>query len=63
MKKSLIAILAAALAGCSSVSPNFENRLACTVAGDKLFVVSQYGVIGISSVVADADRRAVCPSP
>lgn len=60
----LVLILAAALlAGCSSLSQSLENRLACAVAGDKAFTVSQYGPVGISSTIAAADTAVVCRRP
>lgn len=55
-----LVLAAAALAGCATLDVNLDNRLACTVAKDKLFVVSEYGPIGIASTIADADRREVC---
>jgi hypothetical protein len=61
MKRALLIALAAALSGCATFDGvALENRLACTVAGDKLFVISQYGPVGISSNIADADRAKVC---
>ena len=59
MKHSIV-ILAALLAGCSTVG-QFENRVVCTMAKDKAFLVSEYGPVGISAVVADADRVVICP--
>lgn len=51
----------ALLPGCATFDGAvLENRLACTVAGDKLFVISQYGPVGITSVIADQDRKKVC---
>jgi hypothetical protein len=50
------------LAGCSNI-PGLENRMSCTLAGDKALFVSQYGPLGISSTVADQDRAAVCRKP
>jgi hypothetical protein len=63
MKRSLIATaVALLLAGCGTFDGlTFENRIACTAAGDKLFVVSQWGGrIGVSSEIAEADRKEVC---
>lgn len=58
MKLFIIAI-ALALCGCA-FDGQLQNRLACTVSKDKLFVVSEYGPIGVASAIADADRAAVC---
>lgn len=48
------------LGGCGSLEGKFENRIACTLAKDKAFVVSEYGPLGISSVIAEQDRKEVC---
>lgn len=59
--KKLILTITVMLAGCNAtLSGNLENRLACTVAGDKLFVVSEYGPVGVASQIADKDREKVC---
>lgn len=67
MKKSLIvlALLAAAAAstGCAAgagFSDKFANRVACTVAKDKAYVVSEYGPVGLSSTIDDRDRAVIC---
>ena len=57
MKHTLIMLALLGLAGCSS----FGNRLACTISGDKAFVVSEYGGrIGIATKLDDRDREQVC---
>jgi hypothetical protein len=51
------------LAGCASIEqrPTFlENRVVCTLAQDKAFVVSRWGPVGISSEVAEKDRAVIC---
>lgn len=53
------------LGGCSTIEGatgmTFDNRIACSVAGDAAFVVSQYGGrIGISSPVSELDRPYIC---
>lgn len=51
------------LAGCATSIEGlgqFENRLACTLARDRAYVVSEYGPLGISSRIADIDREVVC---
>ena len=62
MKRSLIALIALALAGCGTFNGlTFENRVACTVGKDKAYTVSEWGGrIGISSEIADADRAVIC---
>jgi hypothetical protein len=44
------------LAGCAS-DKLFTNRLACTYAGDKAFVISLYGPIGVTSEIDEADAK------
>jgi hypothetical protein len=56
MKRALIGVLAAALAGCVTL----DNRVACTAAKDKAFFVSEYGRIGVASQLSDKDREVVC---
>ena len=60
MKSLLIALAALALSGCGTLDGKLQNRLACSVAKDKLFIVSEYGPVGIASTIADADRAVVC---
>lgn len=47
------------LSGCS-LTKELENRLACSVAKDELYVVSKYGPVGIASIISDKDREVVC---
>ncbi len=56
-----LALLIPLLSGClATMDGKMDNRLACTVAGDKLFVVSEYGPIGISNKISDKDRAVIC---
>ena len=59
MKYFLSLMTAILLTGCSLTS-ELENRIACTVAKDELFVISQYGPVGIASKIAKQDREVVC---
>jgi hypothetical protein len=52
--------LGVALSGCATLDGPLENRVACTVAKDKAFVVSQWGAVGITGQIAEADRQVVC---
>jgi len=59
--KTIIALaLAALLAGCGTTKATFENRIACTVDGAELHVLSKWGPVSIGSRVADPDAAAVC---
>ena len=65
MKTSLIVIMAALITGCGTFDGlTFENRIACTVAGDKAVIVSEYGGwVGISSTISEKDLPHICPDP
>lgn len=60
MKRSLIILSMLALTGCASLDGKLENRVVCTVAGDKAMVVSEWGLIGVASTVSEKDRAAIC---
>ena len=53
------AFLTIALSGCANSGINFDNRLSVSLAGDKLFINSMYGPLGITSEVSDKDRAAL----
>jgi hypothetical protein len=54
-------LAASGVTGCATLDGvALENRVACTVAKDRAFVVSQYGPVGISSRIAEADRAVIC---
>lgn len=60
MKHALLIALAAALSGCVTLEGHIDNRLVCTVAKDKAFMVSEWGPVGISSNIAAKDAAVVC---
>lgn len=63
MKKNVIALAAIAmLSACSSISVNLDNRVVCTAAKDKGFVISQYGGVGVASQIAAMDTAIICTS-
>jgi len=49
------------LPGCNATMAgiNLENRLASTMNGDKFFIISGYGQLGIASELSDKDRDAI----
>lgn len=51
------AFLVLTMTGCAQ----FENRVACTVSGDKAYLVSEYMRLGISAEVATKDAQRICP--
>lgn len=60
MKRSLILLAVLALAGCGTLDGKMDNRVACTAAKDKAFVVSEFGPVGITGKLHDADRAVIC---
>lgn len=66
MKYLTLAVLAIipAMAGCSSIGMDkyLGNRVACTVAGDKAYVTSLWGPVGISSEIVPKDSKIICAS-
>lgn len=60
MKTIAIIAFALALAGCATFDVQLDNRVTCTVAKDKAFVVSQWGPVGVGSQVAAADAQVMC---
>jgi hypothetical protein len=45
------------LAGCGSIEKHFENRLIVSLSGDRAFVASMYGPIGITAELSAEDAR------
>lgn len=60
MRKTLVALAVLILTGCAALDGKLDNRVACTAAKDKAFVVSEWGPIGITGKLHDADRAVVC---
>ena len=55
-----ILVLVLPLTGCASIERQFENRILCTMANDRMMVASMWGPIGIASNVRDADAAVRC---
>ena len=62
MKPIALILATLALSGCATLSLDgkLENRVACTVAKDKAFTVSEYGPVGITGKIADRDAAVIC---
>ena len=54
--KRILLILACLLPGCSSLG-KFDNVLVVSLTGDRAFVSSLYGPIGITAELREADAR------
>lgn len=53
-------LLSLTLTGCATLEGRLDNRVVCTVAKDKAFVVSEYGPVGIAATIAEKDRAVIC---
>lgn len=61
MKKYLIVVIASFLTACGSLPTGLlDNRALCTVSGDKGYVASLYGPIGITSSLNKDDAAVLC---
>jgi hypothetical protein len=60
MKLAILALTALLLTGCVTLDGHIDNRIVCTVAGDKLYALSEWGPVGISARISDKDREKVC---
>lgn len=57
----LTILLLPILTACSFLpQQTLSNRIACTVARDQAFTVSQYGPLGLTSKIDPADGSIVC---
>jgi hypothetical protein len=58
MKRTLVTLCAAlALAGCGSTPGRFDNVLVMSITGDRAFVSSLYGPVGITAELRAEDAR------
>lgn len=61
MKKLIsVVLMTLVLSGCAFDGQLLDNRVVCTLAKDKAFVVSEYGPVGISSKISDKDKDVIC---
>lgn len=59
--RALVLLLALVLGGCAALElPEHSNRIACTLAADDAFVVSQYGPVGLTGRIHPEDRAIAC---
>jgi len=59
MRPIIICAVLALLAGCGTL----ENRIVCGLGDRAGYVISKYGVIGISTEIAKRDADQVCKGP
>ena len=60
MKKLAILAMALLLSACGTLDGKLDNRVVCTVAKDKAFVVSEYGPVGLANTISNKDREVIC---
>jgi hypothetical protein len=60
MNRTLTILAALALSGCASLDGKLENRIACTVARDKAHVISEWGPVGLATVISPKDAAVIC---
>lgn len=61
-KMWLLTVLVLAASGCATVKDSFSNRIVCTIAQDKSFVASMWGLFGFVTPVDSKDGKIVCPA-
>lgn len=56
------AVLGITVSGCSSIGTDkyLGSRVTCTVAKDKAYVTSLWGIIGISGEIVAKDSKVIC---
>lgn len=63
MIRTILIVLAAAatlaIGGCGTLQGKFENALTFTLTGDRVFVTSLYGPVGITTELREADAAAL----
>ena len=57
--KLLSLLLALCLSACTTTG-TLDNRMTCTVSGDKAFSISLYGPFGLSSEMNKQDATKIC---
>ena len=63
MIRLIILLLAFMLSACTTVKGQFENRVSCTLGGQRLMTTSFYGPFGLTSKIAPEDGDVVCKKP
>ncbi|MES2958508.1 MAG: hypothetical protein V4792_09980 [Pseudomonadota bacterium] len=59
LRSLLITCAVVALSGCSTLGAKIDNRVSCTLGGDKMLYTSMWGWVGVTSEV-DARDAAQC---
>lgn len=61
MKYLILLVICLGVSGCANFRTEYlGNRITCTVAKDKAYVTSLWGIIGISSEIVAKDSKVIC---
>lgn len=61
MKYLILLVICLGVSGCANFRTEYlGNRITCTVAKDKAYVTSLWGIIGISSELVSKDSKVIC---
>ena len=61
MKYLILLVICLGVSGCANFRTKYSgNRITCTVAKDKAYVTSLWGIIGISSEIVTKDSKVIC---
>ena len=61
MKYLILLVICLGVSGCANFRTEYSgNRITCTVAKDKAYVTSLWGIIGISSEIVTKDSKVIC---
>ena len=61
MKYLILLAICLGVSGCANFRTEYlGNRITCTVAKDKAYVTSLWGIIGISSELVSKDSKVIC---
>ncbi len=62
MKYLILLVICLGVSGCANFRTDkyLGNRITCTVAKDKAYVTSLWGIIGISSEIVAKDSKVIC---
>ena len=61
MARYLLTLLLALLSACSTLPEDFENRVACSEAGDEAYTVSKWKWFGFAFDLSKKDLPYLCP--
>lgn len=61
MKYLILLVICLGVSGCANFRTEYlGNRVTCTIAKDRAYVTSLWGIIGISSEIVAKDSKVIC---